>query len=53
MHNMPWQYSVSHEAGAIRAFDFRGEALSYTELAAVQYQNQTPFQGLGQAAILF
>jgi hypothetical protein len=51
MHNMPWQYSLSHEPGSIDVFDFRGEALSLLQLGAVQYLNQTPFPALGTAAI--
>ena len=50
---MPWQYSVSHQPGSVDAFDFRGEALSLNSAfrPAVEYLNQTPFPGLGKAAI--
>jgi hypothetical protein len=51
MHNMPWQYSLSRKPNSIDVLDFRGEALSLIQLGAVKYLNQTPFPGLGTAAI--
>lgn len=51
MHNMPWQYAVSRQPYDIRNFEFRGQAVSDEELAAVKFRNKTPFPDIGSAAI--
>jgi len=51
MHNMPWQYSVSKNPGDISSWDFRGQAITQSDIEKVKFLNQTPFPQLGSAAI--
>lgn len=51
MHNMPWQYSVSKNPLDISSWEFRGQAVTQSEIEQVKFLNRTPFPQLGSAAI--
>ncbi len=51
MHNMPWQYSVSKNPGDISSWEFRGQAITQSDIEKVKFLNQTSFPQLGSAAI--
>lgn len=51
MHNLPWQYVVSHQPYDVRQFDFNGQSVTLSQLDALRLSNKTHYPDVGKAQI--
>lgn len=51
MHNLPWQYVVSHQPYDVSQFDFNGQPVTLGQLDELRLANKTHYPDAGKAAI--
>lgn len=51
MHNLPWQYVVSHQPYDVSQFVFNGQAINLGQLDALRLNNKTHYPDVGKGKI--